>query len=181
MKKFRNKRKTITTQDLYLLQLYKYYDVSGDYSYTYYRESPTGVFVLAHKEYPICDRYIDVFTGTTYTGSISTTKENDAKVAHVVSPIISNKGEITYEEAMNILETHNFYLIDKKCKDNTKKLLIILQNFNKLSNSDPKLAEKFATIVIDKFDIEFEDDEEKMTEKPKTINLDKKAKKGRRM
>lgn len=69
--------------------------------------------------------------------------------ANIVSPIISNKGTITYEEAKNILETHNFYLIDNNYKENTKKLLELMQMFNLAANINPEKAEEIATEILD--------------------------------
>lgn len=75
--------------------------------------------------------------------------ENGMVRANIVSPIISNKGTITYEEAKNILETHNFYLIDNNYKENTKRLLELVQMFNLAANNNPEKVEEIATEILD--------------------------------
>ena len=94
------------------------------------------------------------------------------QIVHVVSPIVSNKGAITYEEALNILETHNFYCIDKSYKENTKELIMLLQKVNELANFDPNRAEEIATELLSKINVG-SNEIEKQKENEETNNEEK--------
>ena len=153
------KKQNIPTKDLYLLELKKVVSIdkvsrlSGYSKLIDYTEQLTGIFVLGRKKgsYSYIDEeYEDIFTGTIYKADYDEIKLGNIKV-QVIYPIISDKQRITVGEAKSILETHNFFCINKKYQENTKKLMDFYEKFNTLINTNPKEAEEIAKKIITNF------------------------------
>ena len=151
MKNCHNKKKKLSTKNLYLLEIYKCTKIKEEECK--FSEISTGVYVLGYKS--LFDKYEDAFTETEYDSeSYYNTIEVGKQRVHVITPIVSNKSEITYEEATSILENHNFYLIDRECGENTKELLEFMKNFNIYSSVEPEKAEDFAKEVLRRINAE---------------------------
>ena len=149
--KDKDKKKMISTENLYLLEFMSITEsnyIPGKTildGYHKYYERPTKNYVLGKKETTY--DYKDIFTGTIYKEIHESYKPGNIRV-RIISPIISNKDAITEDEATNILETKNFYVINKDSKENTKKVLEFFERFNSLSSINPEKAEEFAIDLI---------------------------------
>ena len=138
--------KDISTKNLFLLEVYKCVS-EGDFDATV---RPQRIYLLGRKGVEYNWQYTDIFTGTVYDDCFFAEQSKLGKViVHVVSPIISDKGTITEEEAKKMLEEYNFYSIGKDYKENTKKFIMIAQKLNRQADINPEKAEEFATLFFD--------------------------------
>ena len=108
-------RPRISTEDLYLVEFYKY-ECVGFVSHEnwipseiYYEEHKLNSYALAHKK---SYDFYDAYTEKKYKSDTNSLKSGDIYVKEV-SQVVSNMKKISYKDAEEILETRNTLVIKK--------------------------------------------------------------------